>query len=461
MELLLLAFGFLLLAMAPILGILAVGHMGRRAARRHFLTHEWDGLDAWAERVGIPPADPNAETNWRGHVALADARGDVFIEGNALEPWRKRPAPFSLRVSLHDRVPKHVSVNLDARVALPWRPPGLDRRLVPLGDEASELALLNQPLCEAMSHALTASGTSWDSVQLAAGVLKFVSADMAELVDARGEERTRELLAFARDVVAHVPGHFDEAELLVGRASDPNEPSAVRWRAGRHLFSKHWNSDALSRFVEAPAVRDEFCRMMFAVWGEPHDVALRPEARLDLLVRARQVRYVQRDAEDALVNDVPWRALMDTRLPDDLRLRAARRAYTAPGTPETPELIDAALIDLLLHPDPGAPRVDALLEALMVGGWRPAERGMLELARDGSARLKRTLVEQLQRLGPLPSDAAALAELDRDGVSGADALIASLRQGAPLGMLSLSHDDTTRGALSASHGQGGLSPADD
>jgi hypothetical protein len=461
MEILVFVLGLLLLTVAPLVGFAAVGQLGRRVARRRFLTHEWDGLDAWAGRVGLTPADPNPETHWRGHVDLGAARGDVFIEGSALEVWRKRPAPFSLRVALSERVPRHVSVRLDARVVLPWRPPGLHRRFVPLGDEASELALLNRPLCEALSAALDAPGTSWDSVELSASVLKFVSADMSELVTTSGEARARELLALARAVVARVPERFDEPALLVARASDPGEPGEVRWRAGRHLFSKHWDSDALAGFVEVPAARDLCCRMMLAVWGGPHDVALRPEERLDLLMRARVVLYVQQEADDALVAHAAWGALMDPRLPRELRLRAARRAYTAPDTPGDLHLIDDGLVGLLLRPDSGTPRDDALLDELMTGGWRPAERGVTELARHGSPRVKRALVAQLQRLGPLPSDAAALTALADDGVPGADALIASLRQGAPLGMLSLSRDDTTRGALTASRGQGGLSPADD
>ncbi len=451
----------LVLALTPFVGFAALGHLGRRASRRHYLTHEWDGFDAWADRVGISPADTQSETNWRGHVALSDARGDVFIEGSALEAWRSRPAPFSLRVSLIGRVPKHVTVRSDARVSVPWRPPGLHRRFAPQGNEGSQIALLDQPLCDALTAALTAREIAWDSIELSAGVLKFVHADLSDLVGRKGEVYARALIVQAADVIACLPNPFDEPALLVARASSPHEPEEVRWRAGRHLFSKHWDSDALARFVEAPAVRDEFCRMMFAVWGGPHDIPLRLEARLDFLIRAREASQVQQEADDALSSDVAWSATMDSRLPRDLRLRAARRAYTAPDTPETPDLIDAELVDLLLRPDPDAPRADALLEALMIGGWRPAERGMLELVRDGSSRLKRELVTQLQRVGPLPSDATALTELAAAGVSGADALIASLRQGAPLGMLSLSTDDDTRGALTASQEHGGLTPVDE
>lgn len=94
----------------------------------------------------------------------------------------------------------------------------------------------------------------------------------------------------------------------------------------------------------------------------------------------------------------------------------------------------------------------------MTGGWRPEERASLALARRGDARVKRALLAQLRRLGARAEDAPALAELASAGVSGARELLESMRGGQAHGMLSLSSDDPSRGGLTRSHEQGGLTP---
>jgi hypothetical protein len=327
----------------------------------------------------------------------------------------------------------HRILGADGAEALVWFPADFGEAL---------LASLDGPKC-------------WGTIALVeGGTLTFSRAFPHMLRPEDAAPFAAPLSRLARALLDTLPRDPDPVGALDRRLRAPREHRDVHWRAARALFERHGGSPEAQSVAEDIAVLPEFTRLAAAVWGDPG--MFHVETRYALLCRARTEEghpELQRGAHGRLLEDLPWRALMDATMPPDVRVEAARHALGSDDAPGDHAARQAALLDLFT--DDQFPDQAALYRAL--SGWSPSTPARVRLVELAYAGLREVMIEELRARRLTPDDAPVVAALAQRG-DDVDDLVDALRDAGvhAIGQLSLAGDATTSGALTASRGAGDL-----